>query len=198
MTWVKLCGMTRREDAVAAQEAGADAVGFVVYPGSPRRISLDRVADLGRGLDIERYLVTVGIAPGALLDAAERAGVSGVQPHGGHAAEAAAAALAAGLDVLFPVPMGDGPPDLAAVPAGCIPMLDRASGRHGGTGLAFDWSLAAGMSGRWVLAGGLTPGSVGEAIATVHPWGVDVASGVEASPGVKDHDLMRRFVAAAR
>jgi len=198
MTWVKLCGMTRREDVLAAESLGADAVGFVVYPGSPRRIGLDDVAAIGRGIGIDRYLVTVDMRPAELLEAAGRSTVTGVQPHGDHAVEAASAALAAGLKVLFPVPVGDEAPDLGRVPDGSVPILDRASAGHGGTGRTFDWSLAEGVTVPWVLAGGLTPGTVADAVATAHPWGVDVASGVEDVPGVKDHEAMRRFIEAVR
>jgi phosphoribosylanthranilate isomerase len=195
---VKLCGMTRREDVVAAAALGADAIGFVVHPGSPRRISVADAARLGSGVDVDRYLVTVDMTPDDLIAAAERSGVTGLQPHGAHSVDAARAALAAGWKVLFPVPVDEAAPDLDRVPRGAVPILDRASRRHGGTGRAFDWALVEGVPGPWVLAGGLTPGTVAAAIAMVDPWGVDVASGVEQEPGVKDHEAMRRFVEAAR
>ena len=198
MTWVKLCGMTRRDDVAAAARLGADAVGFVIYEGSPRRVSLDDVSGLGTGFTLERYLVTVDEAPVRLVAAARRAGVTGVQPHGRHARAAAEAALAEGLTVLFPVGVGDGPVDLGDVPAGCMPILDTRSAHHGGTGRRFDWSLAGNLGRPWVLAGGLTPGTVGDAVRLLQPWGVDVASGIEASPGVKDQDLMRGFIEAVR
>lgn len=198
MTWVKLCGMTRREDVERAEQVGADAVGFVVYEGSARRVAPDDVARLGTGIGVERYLVTVDEDPSRLVAMAGRAEVTGVQPHGRHAHAAAEAALAAGLGVLFPVPVGVEAVDLSGVPTGCIPLLDRMSPRHGGTGRSFDWRLADDLHRPWVLAGGLTPGTVGAAVARLAPWGVDVASGVEVAPGVKDHELMREFVEAAR
>ncbi len=199
MTWVKLCGMTRRGDVEAAVESGADAVGFVVAEMSPRCISLDVVAELNAGIFIERYLLTVDADPDWVVDAAISSGVSGVQPHGVHAADTAHAALAAGLEVLFPIPVMTTTPALHAVPDGARPLLDTGgSGVHGGSGRPFAWDLASGLPGDFVIAGGLTPESVASAIAITGAWGVDVSSGVEESPGIKDHELMRRFVAASR
>lgn len=199
MTWVKLCGMTRRADVEVAVDAGADAVGFVLHPGSPRHISVEAVPALAAGIAIGRFLVTVDADPDTLVALARAAGASGVQPHGTHARESAEAALAAGLEVLYPVPVKEGPPDLSAVPQGARPLLDTGgTGLHGGTGKAFAWEHAAAVPGEFVLAGGLTPESVASAVAATAAWGVDVASGVERSPGIKDHEAMRRFVEAVR
>lgn len=198
MTWVKLCGMTRRADVEAAVRLGANAVGFVIDPASPRAVTIDEAARLGDGATVERYLVSVDLEPERLLAAAEAAGVDGVQPHGSHRVAAAEAALAAGYRVLFPVRV-TGPVDLSGVPAGAMPLLDAGvPGRHGGTGRAFDWGLAAGIGDDFVLAGGLRPDTVGGAIATLEPWGVDVASGIELRPGEKDPGLMERFMEAVR
>jgi len=197
MTWVKLCGMTRREDVEVAVVAGADAVGFVAAPGSVRRVTPEQAAVLGEGIRIERFLVTVDLEPGLLLAAALLAAVDGVQPHGRHSVEAADLMLREGYRVLFPVRV-DGPPDLLQVPEGAIPLLDTAvPGLHGGTGESFDWGLAAGLGRDVAVAGGLTPENVGVAVAAAVPWGVDVASGVESAPGVKDSVAMKRFVEAA-
>jgi phosphoribosylanthranilate isomerase len=191
--------MTRRRDVEAAVSAGADAVGFVVAPVSRRFVPLEGVATLAAGIPVERYLLTVDAEPEWVVAAAVAAGMSGVQPHGANSAATARAALAAGLAVLFPIPVTTATPDLSGVPAGARPLLDTGgSGGHGGTGRPFAWDLAAGLGGEIVIAGGLTPGSVGGAIAACGAWGVDVASGVERSPGIKDPDLMRRFVAATR
>jgi len=198
MTWVKLCGMTRRGDVEAAVVAGADAVGFVTAPGSVRRVTPAQAAVLGEGIRIERYLVTVDLEPGLLLAAARVGGVDGVQPHGRHSAEAADLMVREGYRVLFPLRV-DGPPDLSEVPDGAIPLLDTAvPGLHGGTGESFDWGLAAGLDRDVVVAGGLTAGNVAVAVAAAEAWGVDVASGVESTPGVKDSVAMRRFVEAAK
>ncbi|MCB2222905.1 MAG: phosphoribosylanthranilate isomerase [Actinobacteria bacterium] len=199
MIWVKICGLTRREDVEAAAAAGADAFGFVTAEGSPRRVEPEDVPGLAGGTAAAGYLVTVDRRPGALLTDAARAGVGGVQPHGRYAAEAALAALDAGLAVLFPVGVADGRPDLTAVPEGAMPLLDTAvPGRHGGTGRSFDWGLAAAQGRPVVVAGGLTPGNVAGAVARSGAWGVDVSSGVESAPGVKDAAAMRRFVEAVR
>jgi phosphoribosylanthranilate isomerase len=198
MTWVKLCGLRTRADVVAAVEAGADAVGFVVASGSARRVTLSEAARLGAGIDAERYLVTVDLDPEVLVAAARAASVTGVQPHGRHGAAAAAAARDAGFDVLLPVPVRD-EVDVASVPEGVMPILDASpNGQHGGSGVAFDWRLAEGLGRPVVLAGGLTPENVADAVAIVRPWGVDVSSGIETVPGVKDHDRMRRFVEAVK
>ena len=199
MTWVKVCGMTRSGDVAAAVAAGADAVGFINWPGSPRYVTPKQVADLGRDAGVTRVLVTEDEPADALLAAAERAGVDGVQPGGEHAAEAAASARDAGYLVLRPVPVGADRPDLSTVPAGEIPFLDTGGkGKPGGTGTAFDWSLAAGLGRDLIIAGGLGPDNVAAAVAAVHPWGVDASSRLEEAPGRKDHDLVRRFVAAAK
>ena len=199
MTWVKLCGMTRRRDVEVAVAAGADAVGFVVYDGSPRRVAPARVAHLASDLPIASFLVTVDAEPGWLVDTARGAGTTGVQPHGRHASEAAGAALAAGLEVLYPVAVGAEKPDLSVLPPGARLLLDSAAaGLYGGTGRPFDWSLVAGLDPEFVLAGGLTPDTVAEAVRRARPWGVDVASGVEEAPGIKDHRLLRRFVEEAK
>jgi phosphoribosylanthranilate isomerase len=198
MTWVKLCGMTRRPDVEAAVDAGADAVGFVTHPGSPRCVTPDAIAVLVDGIPLTAFLVTVDAEPGWLVDTAAGLGVGGVQPHGSMAAESAEAAVAAGLQVLFPVHPAS-PQAPVDPPAGAVPLLDNAApGLHGGTGRSFDWSLTAGVSGPFVLAGGLHPGNVARAVEITGAWGVDVAGGVESSPGVKDHEMMRMFVDLAK
>jgi phosphoribosylanthranilate isomerase len=194
VTWVKLCGLTREADVAAAAEAGADAIGLVTAPGSPRAVTVERAAELAAAGDLPAFLVTVGLAAPDAVAAAEAAGVAGLQPHGPGRFEAAEAALAAGLAVLFPVLAGPSS-DLGAVPDGAMPILDSP---RPGTGTVIDWAAAAHLEGRFVLAGGLTPDTVGDAVAAVRPWGVDVSSGIESAPGVKDHAMMRRFVEAAR
>jgi phosphoribosylanthranilate isomerase len=182
----------------AAVAVGADAVGFVIAPESARRVTVAEVAALGEGIEATRVLVTVDLDADGLLEAAAAARVDGVQPHGRFRGESAAAALAAGYVVLFPVRV-DAAVSLEGMPAGATPILDAAvPGRHGGTGTMFDWGAAEGLGVDYVLAGGLDPGNVGDAVRRLRPWGVDVSSGIEARPGVKDHDLMGRFVEAVR
>ncbi len=196
--WVKVCGMTHPDDVEAAVSAGADAIGFVTWEGSSRWVTPADAASLGDGVPVTRVLVTVDQPTDALLDAARRAGVDGVQPAGRHSAAAAAAAAQAGLFVLRPVAVA-GPVDLSHVPADQMPFLDaKVAGRPGGTGRTWDWELAEGIARDYVLAGGLGPGTVAEAIRRLSPWGVDASSRLEAAPGRKDPDKVRRFVEEAK
>ncbi len=199
MTWVKVCGLTRAEDVRVASGNGADAVGFVVHPASKRYVTPEAVAGMVADAgDAMTVLVAVHLEPGELLAAAAKAGVGGVQPHGRFAAASSQAAIDAGLVVLRPVPVGE-VVDLDGVPADQIPLLDTADGRlHGGTGRAFDWALAAGVGRPFVLAGGLNPDNVADAIAAAHPWGVDASSGLELKPGIKHSDKVRRFIEEAK
>lgn len=198
MTWVKVCGLTRREDVEVAVAAGADAVGFVIAPESPRRIEPASVAELAAGIDAVRVLVTVDLEPSALVEAVGVAGVDGVQPHGRHSDLAAVAARDLGLFVLRPVAVRDYL-DLPALPAEVIPLLDTyRPGRHGGSGETFDWQLAERVPGPFVMAGGLGPDNVAAAVQTVRPWGVDASSRLEAAVGIKDHGMVTAFVREAK
>ncbi len=203
--YVKVCGITRRADAEAAAAAGVDAVGFV-FAGSPRQVSAQAAAALGVGLGVERVGVFVGGSAQDILATAAEAGLSGAQLHGGAADEATVTALrAGGLDVM--VAVGQDEPEAmerlgAAARAGALPLIDarlghRPDGRGGTLDLERAQALAQGAR-RIVLAGGLDPESVGAAAALLDPYGVDVSGGVERSPGVKDAERIRAFVAAAR
>jgi len=194
MIWVKLCGLTSADDVAAAIDAGADAVGFVTASGSPRRVAPSEVARISQDADIERFLVTLDLAPEALIRDAVAAGVTGVQPHGRYARVAARAARNEGFRVLLPTDVAEDP-GLLGVPEGVTPICD---GPRPGSGIAFDWSPLVGVDRAFVLAGGLTPDTVGGVVEVVQPYGVDVSSGIELERGVKDHELMRRFVEAAR
>lgn len=181
--------------------AGADAIGLVLAP-SPRRITPEKAVDLVAGAGVETFLVTVDASASELLDLAIFTGASGVQPHGERAEEASAAARRAGLTVLRPVRVAGRAAGLVSVdhvPADQIPLLDTDSeGRHGGTGRRFDPAMVGDLGRRWVMAGGLSPDNVAEAIADLQPWGVDASSGLESSPGVKDLGLIRGFVEQAK
>lgn len=194
MTWVKLCGLRTRADVDVAVEAGADAIGFVTAPGSPRRISPAQAASISSDVAIEKFLVTLDLPPEALLRDAQAAGVTGVQPHGRHSRVAAKAALIEGYRVLLPVDVAEDP-RLDSVVDGMLPLCD---GPRPGSGVAFDWNRLVGVDRDFVLAGGLTAETVGEALRRVRPYGVDVSSGIEVERGVKDHDMMRRFMEAVR
>jgi len=194
MIWIKFCGMRSAADVTAAELAGANAVGFVTATGSTRQVSAAEAAEFSARCSIERFLVTRDEPPDSLLAAADIAGASGVQPHGEHSREAATAALQAGLKVLFPIPVGEAT-DASIAPPGSMPILD---GVDPGSGIRFDPMMIPHLPDRFVLAGGLTPENVREVAIDLDPYGVDVSSGIESKPGVKEADLMTRFVEALR
>lgn len=195
MTWVKVCGLSRPEEVEAAVAAGADAIGFVFYEPSPRHVAPALARSLGASAGVLTVAVTVDLDADSLLHLADLAGVGAVQPHGEHAAASAAAAVEAGLAVLRPVPVA-GPVDLNAISGDELPLLD--SDTIGGTGRAFDWSWIDGLDRPFVLAGGLGPDNVTEAIERVRPWGVDASSGLESAPGVKDLAKVAAFVSQVK
>lgn len=201
-------------DAEAAAGAGADAVGFVLWPGSPRCVTVKQAASLASALPdhLQHAGVFVNESQEALLSAMREARLTAAQLHGDESPE-----YCQGLDVTWYKAFRVGEKTEAATLEQQITrysarvfMLDTGAGRiPGGTGRTFDWKLAARISmrtagiddqerRRMILAGGLDPSNVALAIKLVRPWGVDVSSGVESSPGVKDHDLIRRFVQAVR
>lgn len=201
MTWVKICGITEETALDAAIDGGADAVGFVLFDGSPRRLDLDRAADLMRAVPIMRFIVTVDLLPADALSFAEMTGADGIQNHGKHATSVAAEAIEAGYLSLHPVRVSpEGPEtDLRSIPPQSLPLLDTAvTGTHGGTGITFDWSVLDSPGRPFVLAGGLDPSNVADAIQRVDPFGVDVSSGVETSPGVKDPVRIVDFISKAK
>jgi phosphoribosylanthranilate isomerase len=196
--FVKICGITSEEDALLAVAMGADAVGFVFAPSS-RQLAPARAGDIAKRLPPE--ILTVGVfrdhAPERVVEIVRQAGLVGAQLHGHETIEATRYVRERLPVVIKAFPGGD--PELRHAPdySADIVLLDSASP---GSGRVFDWSLAEGApSGlRLMLAGGLNPENVAEAIAKVRPWGVDVSSGVESAPGVKDPRLVRTFIKAAR
>jgi|FLYL01.1.fsa_nt_gi phosphoribosylanthranilate isomerase len=197
MTWVKVCGIRTEEALAAAEEAGADAVGFVLAD-SPRRVTVLEARRLATRTGLETILVTVDTPPDRVFAWVDEVGATGVQPHGRYSALVAEAATGRKLRVLRPVPVADRV-ELAGIPTDQVPLLDTADpDRHGGTGRRFDWDLAAGLDRPWVLAGGLGPEDVADAVARLRPWGVDASSRLETEPGVKDPDRIRRFVEEAK
>jgi phosphoribosylanthranilate isomerase len=199
MIAVKICGITRLDDALAAAEAGADAVGFVFWEGSPRHVRPDEAARIAMRLPpfVARVGVFVDAPATRIRDIRDRVGLSAVQLHGNEPPEAA-------IQVPGPVVKAfRGPVGIERVCAYPVQgwLLDGApEGRFGGVGQAADETAAAMLvdNPRFILAGGLRPETVTEACRRYRPAGVDVASGVERAPGVKDHDLVRRFVANAK
>jgi phosphoribosylanthranilate isomerase len=196
--FVKICGITSEEDALLAVAMGADAVGFVFAP-SPRQMAAGAVAQIVRRLPPE--VVTVGVFrdshPERVVEVVLQAGLRAAQLHGRETAEECAFVSARVPLVIKAFTAGDqGIEQSAAYRADAL-LID---GPAPGSGQLFDWHLAERLprARRVILAGGLTPENVAEAIARVHPWGVDVSSGVESSPGEKDPRKVRAFVQAAR
>ncbi|HEX2154333.1 MAG TPA: phosphoribosylanthranilate isomerase [Acidimicrobiia bacterium] len=194
--FVKVCGVGRPEELEAAVEAGADAVGFVFWRRSPRHHDLPTIRRLAETSSVTTVLVTVDLDSTSLLAAAGQAGVDAVQPHGEHAAVAAAVARRIGLGVIRPVKAGA---DIGDVAADDLLLVDSPhSDLPGGSGTAFDWDVDLDLDRPFLLAGGLDPGNVADAVRRVRPFGVDASSGLESAPGVKDPDLIRRFVDEAK
>lgn len=195
--FVKICGTTSEADALLAVALGADAVGFVFAP-SPRQIAPGVASDIAKRLPPE--IMTVGVfrdeAPSRVVEIVNGVGLRAAQLHGHETAEQARWVRERVPFVIQAFPAG-APVVARAAEFGVDAVLLDAP--RPGSGQVFDWALAEVPDGlRLMLAGGLTPDNVTEAIARVHPWGVDVVSGVEKSPGVKDPIRLRAFIAAAK
>jgi phosphoribosylanthranilate isomerase len=199
-TRIKICGVTSIDDAQLAVDLGADAVGFVFWPASPRYLAPDRAGLIVATLP--PFVTAVGVfvnqRPEQIRAVVDDVGLGAVQLHGDEpAAEWTTGSCqtikAVGVDQAFDASA------LEAWPTTVMPLLDVADPkRRGGTGQAIDWTRAASASRhrRIVLAGGLRPDTVEQAIEIVAPFAVDVSSGVEREPGVKDAYRLRAFVAA--
>lgn len=218
MTWVKICGITNLEDALMAVDAGADALGFVFYEKSPRYVDPETAREIVAKLpdQVEKVGVFVDASSEQMEDLANRTGLTGIQAHSPRPSPKSEAesgfnpktakylalrvselmdedgfagfAWSQGADALIRAILLDSGTDI----------------QPGGTGKTFDWRKAeptirmVQQTFRVAVAGGLTPGNVVEAMRTLKPWGVDVASGVEVSPGKKDPGKVRAFIAAVR
>ncbi|CQH59423.1 N-(5'-phosphoribosyl)anthranilate isomerase [Halobacterium hubeiense] len=206
MTRAKVCGLTNEPDLRAAVDAGADAVGFIadVPVDTPREVSIEQAADLAAAAPpfVTTVLVTMPEAPERALELAERVNPDAVQLHGDlsvgdveRVAENTRAAVLKTVDAED----SEGARYDDAADALLVDSVDAEGA--GGTGRTHDWDatreFADSVDSPVVLAGGLTPENVAEAVATVEPFAVDVASGVEKTGGEKDHDAVRRFVASA-
>jgi phosphoribosylanthranilate isomerase len=198
--WVKICGITRLEDAVAAARFGADAVGFV-FAESPRGIAPDEARLISRRMPSgpARVGVFVDTPVQDILDVIDHCGLDLAQLHGGEGrahleALGESAIKAVGVKGLEDVVRASRYPCRYLLFDGC--RTDGGSHRKG----SFDWRLLRALEGdkRVILAGGLTPENVGQAVRTARPFGVDVSSGVECSAGRKDPVLMYRFIEAAK
>lgn len=197
----KICGITRLEDAMVAAQVGADAIGLVFYPGSPRHITIEQakpIAELLAG-HIQLVALTVNASVAYIKQLIAVLPIDILQFHGDEspqfcrqfalpywkaiAVDSRESLLQA--NVLY----SDAQALLLDTPNQCLP---------GGTGQVFDWQLIPKLHKAIVLAGGLTVANVAEAIAQVNPWGVDVSSGVEASKGIKDHAKIKQFITQVR
>jgi phosphoribosylanthranilate isomerase len=199
-TWmfVKICGITNEDDALLAVALGADAVGFVFAP-SPRQISVRRAYDISRRLPPE--ILTVGVfrdeAPERVITQLDAAGLKAAQLHGHETPAVTRAVHEQVRFVIQAFAAGSSALDRAAEHGADVILVDSPTP---GSGQLFDWKLVdqAPLATRVLLAGGLTADNVAAAIATVKPWGVDVASGVEREPGRKDPVKLKDFIEAAR
>jgi phosphoribosylanthranilate isomerase len=202
--FVKICGVTTPEDAVAAAEAGADAVGMVFWPGSPRLVAIDAARAIGAALP--PFVTRVGVFRDAERDemarVADAVGLDLLQLHGDEPPEALDALPRRALKA---VRVGEtfAPEEALRYEGRAAGLLldTRASEAPGGTGRTFDWSLARGVRKHarfLLLAGGLGPDNVRAAIRALEPDGVDASSRLEKAPGLKDHARVRAFVEAVR
>jgi phosphoribosylanthranilate isomerase len=210
-TRIKICGLTRETDVDAAVQAGADAVGFVLYEPSPRHVTAERAGELARRLPpfVTPVLLFVNASPEQIQRGVTAVPQALLQFHGDEtpadcqvaarpylrAARIPTGAAGAGFDLLKYAS------DHSAAQA---ILLDALVEGYGGGGQSFDWTAFSwshpllNASSRLVLSGGLTPANVTDGITRVRPWAVDVSSGVEAAKGIKDPDKMLAFVAAVR
>lgn len=205
-TWIKFCGTTSLEDALAAIEAGADALGFIFAP-SKRRVTIDQAREIIGQLPaaVEKVGVFMDATIAEVCDTIGRIELTGIQLHDSRSAGAIYDSLPSerrrSLRVIRTIVMKDeesrGSALLKSMGADTW-LFDSGAG----SGKTFDWQATrkqlGGWQGRLIIAGGLTPENVGEAITTFSPWGVDVVSGIEREPGRKDPTKMKAFVAAVR
>lgn len=193
---VKVCGITNREDALAAAEAGASALGFNFWPGSPRYVEPERAATILEILPSTVWKVGLFVneLPEKVAEVASRLGLDIVQIHGEVPLPVKPRVWKAlGVKPGFRAEQLEG----YAAEAFVLDAPALGGAAHGGTGKTYDWRLVAGVSRKVVLAGGLDVENVREAIRTAQPWGVDACSRLESAPGRKDHKKMAAFIEAA-
>lgn len=194
MVFVKICGLREAQHIDAALDSAADAIGFVLTP-SPRFVTAGSARELVSVVD--NRALTVGVFRGETVDEVERlateSGVAAIQLHGDYSRDDFARLSSLGIALIRAVPFNSAADDLGAD----MLLVDAP---HAGSGEKWDYATLTDrrLSGRWLLAGGLTPGNVSAAITAASPWGVDVSSGVETAPGRKDVALIRAFLLAAK
>lgn len=200
-TWIKICGITQHSDALAACELGADAIGLVFYPPSPRSVSVDQIKSIVRGLPAQVTVVALFVDPSEeeVNEVIATGMIDLLQFHG---QETPAYCQSFGLPTMKAFRVGkdrDLQKSIGLYPDSELILLDAyEKGAPGGTGKMFDWDVAIKTAEtkdlKLVLAGGLNPDNVQEAVIRVEPFGVDVSTGVESSPGKKDIALIKKFI----
>jgi len=198
MTKIKICGLSRADDVAAAVRLGADMLGFIHVPHSPRFLDLAALDRLLKAVPAgrTRVIVVQNETPARLDRLRRELTFDWFQFHGdedqGHLTRW-------GGYRVFHV-SGEGPAEAGLSATFGSPFLldTTVAGRRGGLGRSFDWSVLAGVRGEFMVAGGLNPENVAGLIRTYRPWGVDISSGIESEPGVKDHDRMKRFIENVR
>jgi phosphoribosylanthranilate isomerase len=202
MTRVKVCGVTRADDAALAADLGASAIGMIFWPDSPRCLDVSRAREIVAA--VPPFVSAVGVFVDQSIDEvtaiADAVGLSAIQLHGREDADRYAVV---GRRLIKAVGVRDGTAEAEAmaVPARATVLLDAHDPvRRGGTGRAIDWTVAATIARRRpvILSGGLNPENVRTALRAVAPYAVDVSSGVESAPGRKDATKLRAFFAAVR
>ncbi len=199
MTRVKICGITSIEDAVAAERAGADAIGLVFVQASKRAVSVEQAQAICRALG--PFVNRIGLFMNAAADEVEhvlaKVPIDTLQFHG---SESASFCQGLGRPWIKALAMGgDERPDWRAFSEADALLLDsHGGGKLGGSGETFDWEQVPSIDRPWILAGGLAPSNVAEACNKLKPDAVDVSSGVEIQPGIKDHKAMDAFIKAVK
>lgn len=201
MVKIKICGITNYEDALAATEAGADSLGFNFYRKSPRYIEPEKAAEIIAQLPpfVAPVAVLVNEREEKIRNIMFTTGIRVLQFHGDERPEFCGRFSARTIKA-FQVKDKESLKHMVHYHVNALLLDSYRDGLRGGTGMTFDWHLAvvAKTFGRVILAGGLTPGNVAEAVKLVQPYGVDVAGGVEKEKGIKDHGKMRKFIAEVR
>ena len=202
MTEIKICGITRLEDALCAAECGAHAVGFIFHPASPRYVTAERVKAIVA--ELPAGIVTVGVFVNRPAEEVERTvaacGLDMIQVHGDESPTYCRLLPPERIVKAVSPRTPEELRRLADYEVRAFLVDARDAGRYGGTGKRADWELAAklGQSHPLILAGGLDAGNIAEAIAAVAPCAVDINSGCESAPGIKDHALIRQIVGIVR
>lgn len=201
MMKIKICGITNLDDALTAADLGADALGFNFYKKSPRYIEPEKAADIIAQLPpiIMPIAVFVNEREERIREVQKTTCIQTIQLHGDESPEFCSR-FGARVIKAFQVKDKETIKHMAHYHVGAFLLDSYRNGQRGGTGATFDWHLAvvAKTFGRIILAGGLTPENAAEAVKLVQPYGVDVASGVEREPGIKDHAKLKKFITEVR